>query len=94
MTYVKYKESDDMVHASRANDYIKANPSVSRTELSRVMGMSRERLDRLARIGLIVRYPRPMSHGDAARVGRRKGNPWGSRFYLRGTPTGGVKSCG
>lgn len=86
MAYVKYKESDDMVHASRANAYVEANPATSRVELARGVGISRERLARLARIGLIPKYPRPLTTGQAARIGRKNGNPWGKHFYLKGTP--------
>ena len=86
MAYVKYKEEEDMVHASRANDYIEEHPATSRVELARAIGISRERLDRLARIGLIPKYPRPLTTAQAARIGRANGNPWGKSFYLRGTP--------
>lgn len=86
MGYVIYKEADDMVHASRANDFIEQNPDTTRVALARIIGISRERLDRLARIGLIPKYPRPRTKGQAARIGRANGNPWGKSFYLRGTP--------
>lgn len=86
MAYVKYKEEEDVLHASRANAYVEANPATSRVELARAVGISRERLDRLARIGLITKYPRPLTTSQAASIGRKNGNPWGKSFYLRGTP--------
>ena len=86
MAYIKYKETEDKAHASRANAFIDANPHTSRVEIARHLNISRERLARLARIGLIPKYPRPLTTGQAARIGRANGNPWGKHFYLKGTP--------
>lgn len=86
-----YTEADDMDHASRANAFLQDNPHVSRIELARALGVSRERLARLARIGLLERYPAPMSARLSATLGRKRGNTWGDKFFLRGSPTMGGK---
>ena len=86
MSYHNYTEQDNMDHASRANAYLKANPHASRIELSRAIGVSRERLARLARIGLLDRYPAPMSASLSATLGRKRGNGWGDKFFFRGSP--------
>ncbi len=91
MSYHNYTEQETMDHASRANAYLKAHPHASRIELARAIGVSRERLARLARIGLLDKYPAPMSAKLSASLGRLKGNTWGDKFFLRGSPTGGRK---
>lgn len=86
-----YSKADDMDHASRANAFLKEHPHASRIELARALGVSRERLSRLARIGLLDRYPAPMSAKLSATLGRKRGNTWGDKFFLRGSPTMGGK---
>lgn len=65
-------------------DYMAAKPGASRTDIAKHAVISRDRLESLAKRGLIT-IPPPLSAKQAAIRGR-KISPWGNRFYLRGTP--------
>jgi hypothetical protein len=79
------KLAEDKALAERANLMIASGIYVSRTAVARALGVSRERLNRLDRLGMIKSYPAPLNNSQAATLGR-KVSPWGTKFRLRGSP--------
>lgn len=59
----------------------------TRTSLAKKIGISRMKLDRIAKDGLIPNYPKALNMSQSSKVGRASGkNTWGNYFRLKGTP--------
>lgn len=59
----------------------------TRTSLAAELGISRGKLDSIARECSIPKYPRPLNASQAATLGVKSGKiRWGQRFKLRGSP--------
>jgi len=86
------KKEEDIHYSAIANKVIAEKPFISRLSLAKLVGISRERLNRLNKIGLIENYPKALSHSQASKVGRAKGNTWG-KFRLAGSPKGGKQDA-
>ena len=87
-SYILKKAEEDQHYSAIANKIIAEKKFISRLALAKLVGVSRERLNRLNKIGLIENYPKALSHSQASKVGRAKGNTWG-KFRLPGSPTKG-----
>lgn len=61
----------------------------SRFSLAKRIGISKEKLDRIAQEHDIKNYPAPMSASQSATYGRSLGDKWGGKFKLRGSPNFG-----
>lgn len=77
--------NDALMLAAKANSYLESN-TPSRPALAKYLGISTYILDTLAKKGLIPKCPPKMTASQAATLGRKMGNPWGTKFRLKGSP--------
>ena len=76
----------DQELAIEVNEYMAANPFVTRHQLRKLFNTSEPRLKKLKEMGLLRSVPAPMTSSQAATYGRSLGNKWGKSFKLRGSP--------
>ena len=73
-------------YAAQANKLLDER-SFTRASLAAELGISRGKLDSIAKECSIPKYPRPLSASQAASYGVKSGKiRWGKRFKLRGSP--------
>lgn len=71
---------------AKANDLL-SKGNYTRFGLSKQIGTTKERLDKLAKTGVIKNYPKPLTPSQAATYGRMlRGDRWGKKFKLKGSP--------
>lgn len=77
---------NDQQIASKANELLESN-YYTRTSLAKAIGVSRVKLERIAKEQHIPNYPRLLNQSQAASHGVKTGRiKWGSKFYLKGSP--------
>lgn len=73
-------------YAAQANKLL-SERSFTRASLAKELGISRGKLDSIAKECSIPKYPRALNASQAATLGVKSGKiRWGSKFRLRGSP--------
>jgi hypothetical protein len=72
--------------ANLANKIIDSTVFISRLQLSKKLGVSREKLLRLHNEGLIFNYPKPCTRSMAGTLSRYKNPKFGQHLRLPGSP--------
>lgn len=77
---------NDEYYIAKSNELLDKG-NYTKLGLAKRLGISTGKLERIASLGQIPKFPRALTASQAATLGRKKGgDAWGKKFRLKGSP--------